>query len=151
LRQRYDRAAVSDDRDVRGRRGQRNIEAARAMFGAFIAQDTERMIGLSDPRISVAGGPIAERTGRTDPYRGHEGLRELARDLAKTWSEVVVTPQEYRAIAGAVLVSATLTAHSSSSMLTGSVAWVYRVRRRKVVSVEVFRCYDDALATLGGR
>jgi hypothetical protein len=142
---------VSDDRDLRGRRGQRNIEVARAMVDAFIAQDTERMIGLSDPRISVAGGPIAERTGRTDPYCGHEGLRELARDLAKTWSEVVVTPQEYRAVGGAVLVSATLTAHSSSLMLTGSVAWVYRVRRRKVVSVEVFRCSSDALATLGGR
>jgi hypothetical protein len=33
--------------------------------------------------------------------------------------------QEYRAVGGAVLVSATLTAHSSSSVLTGSVAWVY--------------------------
>jgi hypothetical protein len=63
----------------------------------------------------------------------------------------MVTPQEYRAVGGAVLVSATLTAHSSSSMLTGSVAWVYRVRRRRVVSVEVFRCSGDALAALGGR
>jgi len=41
-----------------------------------------------------------------------------------------------------------LSAHSQAAMLTGSVAWVYRLRRRKVVSVEVFRCEADALASL---
>jgi hypothetical protein len=121
------------------------------MVAAFTAQDADRMIALSGRDIFVAGGPITERTGRSDPYRGHDGLRELVGDLAKSWSEVVVTPQEYRPVGGAVLVTATLTAHSQASMLTGSVAWVYRVRRRKVVSVEVFRSCDDALATLGGR
>ena len=121
------------------------------MFDAFTTQDVDRMVALADRDISVAGGPIAERTGRSDPYRGHDGLRELVRDLANSWSEVAVTPQEYRHVGGAILVSATLTAHSQDSMLTGSVAWLYRVRRRKVVSVEVFRCCDDALASLGGR
>jgi hypothetical protein len=121
---------------------------ARAMFAAFTAQDADCMVTLADRDISVAGGPITERTGRSDPYRGHEGLRELVADLAKSWSEVVVTPQEYRPVGGAVLVTATLTAHSQAAMMTGSVAWVYRVRRRKVVSVEVFRCCGDALASL---
>jgi hypothetical protein len=118
------------------------------MFDAFLAQDTERMLALADPSISVAGAPIAERTGRPAPYLGQEGLRQLVRDLAKTWTEVRVMPQEYRHVGGAVLVTATLAAHSQGAMLTGSVAWVYRVRRRKVVSIEVFRSRDDALAAV---
>jgi ketosteroid isomerase-like protein len=124
------------------------VDVATAMFAAFTAQDPDQMVALTDPDVSVAGAPIAERTGRSDPYRGHEGIRDLVRDLAETWSEVHVAPQEYRPIGDAVLVIATLSAHSQAAMLTGSVAWVYRLHRRKVVSVEVFRCEADALASL---
>jgi ketosteroid isomerase-like protein len=124
------------------------VELAKAMFAAFIAQDAERMLALADPGISVAGAPIAERTGRPAPYTGQEGLRELVRDLAKTWTDLQVMPREYRHVGGAVVVTATMTAYSQGGMLTGSVAWVYRARRRKVVSVEVFRCREDALAAV---
>jgi hypothetical protein len=118
------------------------------MVAAFIAQDTDQMVALAEPEVFVAGAPIAERTGRSDPYRGHEGLREVVRDLAEIWKDLRVTPQEYRPVGEAVLVIATLSAHSEAAMLTGSVAWVYRLRRRKVVSVEVFRSGADALASL---
>jgi ketosteroid isomerase-like protein len=133
---------------VRGRREESDIELAKAMFAAFIGQDAERMLALADAGISVAGAPIAERTGRSAPYVGREGLRELVRDLAKTWTELRVMPSEYSHIGGAVLVTATMTAHSEDGMLTGSVAWVYRVRRHKVMSVEVFRSRSDALAAI---
>jgi ketosteroid isomerase-like protein len=119
-----------------------------AMFAAFAAKDTERMLALADRGIFVAGGPLAERTGRPNPYRGHAGLEELVHDLAKLWGELRVTPREYGHLGGAVLVTATLDAHSQGKMLTGSVAWIYRVRRRKVVSVEVFRSRSEALAVL---
>jgi ketosteroid isomerase-like protein len=133
---------------VRGRREESDIELAKGMFAAFIAQDAERMLALAGPGISVAGAPIAERTGRSAPYVGQEGVRDLLRDLSKTWTDLRVMPREYRHVGGAVLVTATMSAHSSEGMLTGSVAWVYRVRRRKVVSVEVFRCREDALAAV---
>jgi ketosteroid isomerase-like protein len=142
------RKTVGMQRWVRGRREQSDIELAKAMFAAFIAQDAERMLALADGDISVAGAPIAERTGRSAPYIGREGLMELVRDLAKTWTDLHVMPREYIHVGGAVLVTATMTAHSQGGMLTGSVAWVYRVRRHKVVSVEVFRSRNDALAAL---
>jgi ketosteroid isomerase-like protein len=119
------------------------------MFAAFAAQDRERMLALAHPDVIVEGGHLAERTGRRDPYRGHEGLTELLSDLAKVWEELEVTPREYRRVGRAVLMTATLSAHSQGAMLTGSVAWIYRMRRRKVVSIEVFRCRDDALSALG--
>jgi ketosteroid isomerase-like protein len=118
------------------------------MFAAFAAQDRERMLSLVHPRVVVDGGHLAERTGRRDPYRGHDGLTELLSDLAKVWDGIEVTPREYRCVGRAVLMTATLAAHSQGAMLTGSVAWIYRMRRRKVVSIQVFRCLDDALAAI---
>jgi uncharacterized protein len=106
------------------------------------------MLALTDPGIVVAGGPIAERTGRSEPYRGHEGLSELVGDLAKVWKDLRATPREYRALGGAVLVIASVAGQSPAATLTGAVAWIYRVRRRKVLSVEVFRSAADALAAL---
>jgi hypothetical protein len=140
--------AISWRRRVRRRRTKSDIQVATAMVAAFAAQDIERMVALTDPGIVVAGGPLTERSGRTSPYRGHEGLSELLRDLAKFWGELRVNPREYRHVGGAVLVTATLAAHAQGAMLTGSVAWIYRVRRRKVVSVEVFRSGGEALAAL---
>lgn len=116
------------------------------MFAAFTAEDAERMLALAVADIFVEGGPIAERTGRLDPYRGHEGLRELVRDLAKTWKELRVIPREYRHLGGAVLVTATMAAHSQGETMSGSVAWIYRMRRGKIVSIEVFRSEGEALA-----
>jgi ketosteroid isomerase-like protein len=140
--------AAGPRRWARGRRDAKNVEVAMAMLAAFTAQDADRMVALAEPEVFVGGAPIAERTGRSDPYRGHDGLREVVRDLAEIWKDLRVTPQEYRPIGDAVLVIATLSAHSQAAMLTGSVAWVYRLRRRKVISVEVFRCEADALASL---
>jgi ketosteroid isomerase-like protein len=131
---------------MRKRAGESDIEVAMAMFAAFAAGDTARMLAIADPGIVVAAGPLAERTGRSSSYRGHEGLSELLRDLAKIWDDLRVTPREYRHLGGAVLVTATLSARSEGAMLLGSVAWIYRVRRRRVVSIEVFRSGDDALA-----
>jgi ketosteroid isomerase-like protein len=117
-----------------------------AMFAAFAAHDLDRMLAIADPGIVVDAGQLAERTGRSDSYRGHEGLSELLSDLAKIWDDLRVTPREYRHLGGAVLVTATLSARSEGAMMLGTVAWVYRVRRRRVVSIEVFRSGDDALA-----
>jgi ketosteroid isomerase-like protein len=139
--------AFSPRRWARGRRDERDIEVAAAMFTAFAAEDAERMLALADEGILVEGGPIAERTGRTDPYRGHQGLKELLRDLAKIWGELQVSPREYRHLGGAVLVTATMTAHSQGGMMSGSVAWIYRIRRGKIVSIEVFRSESEALAS----
>jgi len=120
-----------------------------AMFAAFDAQDKERMLALVDRDVVIDGGPLVERTGRSAAYRGHEGISELLDDLAKMWEELQVTPREYRHLGGGVLVTATIAAHAQGQMLTGSVAWVYRIRRRKVVSIEVFRSGAEALTRLG--
>jgi ketosteroid isomerase-like protein len=122
-----------------------------AMFAAFDAEDKERMLALVGRDIVVDGGPLAERTGRSDAYRGHDGISELLDDLGAIWKELQVTPREYRHLGGAVLVTAMIAAHAQGQMLTGSVAWVYRIRRRKVVSIEVFRSGAEALAAVDRR
>jgi ketosteroid isomerase-like protein len=133
---------------MRERGSESDIQVAMAMVAAFAARDMARMLAIADPGIVIAAGHLVERTGRTDSYRGHEGLSELLRDLANIWEDLRVTPREYRHLGGAVVVTATLAAHSDGAMLLGSVAWIYRVRRGRIVSIEVFRSGGDALAAL---
>lgn len=141
---------LSPRRWARARQEASDVQIAGAMFAAFAAQDRERMLALAHPRVVVDGGHLAERTGRTDLYLGHDGLKDLLSDLARVWEELEVTPRESRRVGRAVLMTATLAAHSQGATLTGSVAWIYRMRRRKVVSIEVFRCREDALAAIDG-
>ena len=140
--------ALSPRHWLRGRQAASDVHLAGEMFAAFAHQDRARMLALAHPDIVVDSGDFAERTGRRGPYRGHEGLSELLNDLGELWLELEVTPRGYHHVGRAVLVTATMTARSEEAMLTGSVAWIYRLNRRRVVSIEVFRCRDDALAAL---
>ena len=38
-----------------------------------------------------------EHAGRTEPYRGHAGMRQYFRDVAAVWEELRLTPREFRA------------------------------------------------------
>ena len=46
-----------------------------------------------------------EHAGRTEPYRGHDGMREYFRDVASVWEELRLTPREFRASGDLILVT----------------------------------------------
>jgi len=73
--------AVSDDRITIARRG----------FDAFNRGEVEELVALSHPdcewlpfRAQLEGGA----------YRGHDGIREFARDMAEDWESFVVEMDE---------------------------------------------------------
>jgi ketosteroid isomerase-like protein len=124
-----------------------DIEVVKAMFAAFAARDLETVLGLADPDIeltAVTGG----HAGRTDPYRGHDGLLAYFRDVAAVWEELRLTPREFREVGGLILVTGKVSARSSSRTVTGSTGWVWRVRGGKVVYVRVYASAADAIAAL---
>ena len=119
----------------------------REVYAAFAVRDIERVEAVLDPDvvfIAVTGGII----GRTEPYRGHEGMREYFRDVARIWDELVLTPREFEEVGDAILVTGRVSARSPSRMISGSTGWVWRVRNGLVVYVRVYASAAEARAAL---
>ena len=58
-----------------------DIEVVKATFAAFAARDLEAVLALAAPDIEFTA-VTGEQAGRTEPYRGHDGMREYFRDVA---------------------------------------------------------------------
>jgi ketosteroid isomerase-like protein len=124
-----------------------DIELVKAMFAAFAARDLETVLSLADPEIEFTT-VTGEQAGRTEPYRGHDGLREYFRDVAAVWEELRLTPREFREEGGLILVTGKVSARSQRRTVTGSTGWVWRVRDGKVVYARVYASAADAVAAL---
>ena len=124
-----------------------DIEVVKATFAAFAARDLNAVLALADPEIEFSA-VTGEHAGRTDPYQGHDGLRQYFRDVASVWEELVLTPREYRSSGDLILVTGRVSARSRSRTVTGSTGWIWRVRNGKVVYARVYGSAADALAAL---
>jgi ketosteroid isomerase-like protein len=126
-----------------------DIEIVKAMFAAFAARDLQMVLALADPEIEFTA-VTGEHAGRTDPYRGHDGLRAYFRDVAEVWEELRLTPREFRAAGDLVLVTGKVSARSRGRTVTGSTGWIWQVRDDKVVYGRVYASAADAIAVLDG-
>jgi ketosteroid isomerase-like protein len=124
-----------------------DIDVVKAMFAAFAGRDLESVLGLADPEIEFSS-VTGERAGRTEPYRGHAGLREYFRDVVAVWEELRLTPREFRSHGDLVLVTGKVSARSRARTVTGSTGWIWRVRDGKVVYGRVYASAADAIAAL---
>ena len=117
------------------------------MFAAFAERDLETVLGLSHPDIEFTA-VTAEHAGRTEPYRGHSGMRQYFRDVAAVWEELRLTPREFRPQGDLVLVTGKVSARSRVRTISGSTGWIWRVRDGKVVYGRVYDSAADAIAAL---
>jgi ketosteroid isomerase-like protein len=124
-----------------------DIEVVKATFAAFAERDLEGVLALADPDIEFTA-VTGEHAGRTDPYRGHDGMRQYFRDLAGVWEELHLTPREFRAVGDLVLVTGKVSARSRGRTVSGSTGWLWRVRDGKVVFGKVYASAADAIAAL---
>jgi ketosteroid isomerase-like protein len=124
-----------------------DLEVVKTSFAAFAERDLARVLELADPDIEFTA-VTGEHAGRTDPYRGHEGLRQYFRDVASIWEELRLTPREFRASGDRILVTGKVSARSKSRTVTGSTGWIWRVRDGKVTYVRVYASAADAVAAL---
>ncbi|HZB05174.1 MAG TPA: nuclear transport factor 2 family protein [Thermoleophilaceae bacterium] len=121
-----------------------DIEVVKAAFAAFAARDLQAVLALSRPDIELTAVTGAH-AGRTDPYRGHDGMRQYFRDVAAVWEELRLTPREFREEGDLILVTGKVSAHSRSRTVTG---WIWQLRNGKVTFVRVYASAADAIAAL---
>ena len=127
--------------------GRSDIDVVKEVFAAFAARDPERVMAVLDPDvvfIAVTGGIL----GRTEPYRGHEGMREYFRDVERVWDELILSPGEFEEVGDAILVTGRVSARSPARTVSGSTGWVWRVRDGLVVYVRVYASAAEAAAAV---
>jgi ketosteroid isomerase-like protein len=124
-----------------------DIDVVKAMFAAFAARDLETVLAVSDPDIEFVA-VTGEHAGRTEPYLGHEGMRQYFRDVAAVWEELRLTPREFHPVGDVILVTGKVTARSRGRTVTGSTGWIWRVRDGRVAYGKVFASAADAIAAV---
>jgi uncharacterized protein len=127
--------------------GRSDIDVVKEVFAAFAARDAERVVAALDPDvvfIAVTGGIL----GRTEPYRGHEGMREYFRDVERVWDELILSPGEFEEVGDAILVTGRVSARSPARTISGSTGWVWRIRDGLVVYVRVYASAAEAAAAV---
>jgi uncharacterized protein len=120
-----------------------DVSVVKAVFAAFAERDLERVLELVDPAVELTA-VTNDFAGRTEPYRGHEGIREYFRDVARVWDDLRLTPSDYREVGDQVLVTGRVNARSAARIVDGSTGWIWRVRDGRVVYGRVYASAADA-------
>jgi ketosteroid isomerase-like protein len=125
-----------------------DVAVVKAVFAAFSERDLGRVLELIDPEFEFTT-VTSDYAGRTEPYRGREGMREYFRDVALVWDDLRLNPREFRDVGGSILVTGRVTARSPSRIVEGSTGWVFRVRDGRVVYGRVYASASEAEEAVG--
>ena len=129
------------------------VEAAekivRALYYAFARRDVEAALGLADPAIEFWAQGTGDRAGRTEPYRGHEGLRRYFDDVAEQWEELRVEPDDFRIAGNGVIVFGTAHGIAGGKEVSLPVIWVWKLRGGRVVYARAVATVAEATRLVG--
>jgi ketosteroid isomerase-like protein len=126
----------------------RNAEIVRAVFDAFSRRDAAALIELCDPEI-VFTPPTQRLAGRSQPYRGHEGLRTYLADVGRVWEELRSEPDEYIELDDRVLCTGRVYAWGVGRVIDAPAGWVWRLRDELVVEGHVYETRRAAYEAVG--
>jgi ketosteroid isomerase-like protein len=114
-----------------------DLDVVRGIYAAFAARDLEAAYPLlaDDCELHLRG--TADRIGRTEPYRGHAGLRQYYDDVQALWEDLVLFADDYRAIPGAVIVMGHVEGRVGGERVRRSAVWSWKVRDGKATEVRV--------------
>jgi ketosteroid isomerase-like protein len=114
-----------------------DIGVVRAVYAAFAARDIEAGLAhvAQDCEIVVEG--TARIAGRHEPYRGHDGLRDYFADVRRTWDELTLHADDFRALPGSVVVMGHVEGRRGEHRIRRKVLWTWRLRDGLAVAVRV--------------
>lgn len=125
------------------------MDVVKAVFEAFAKRDVEGVLAHASEDIEFSA-VTGDHAGRTEPYRGPEGLRQYFKDVAEVWDELRIVPGEYRQAGDTVLVTGRVSASSPARIVAGSTGWIWRLRDGLVTHARVYPSAAEALAEFDG-
>lgn len=121
-------------------------DLVKQLFDAFNRRSEERIRALCEEHVEFTA-VTAEAAGRSEPYVGHDGLREYLSDVGRVWEELQVSAGEVREQGDLVLVIGRVYTRSRElGMRDLPVAWVWRLREGRFVYGRVYAEPQEALA-----
>jgi ketosteroid isomerase-like protein len=123
-------------------------EVVRALYDAFARRDLEAALALTDPDLEFWPQGTAQRASRTEPYRGHDGLRQYFADVAAHWEELRVEPGELRVAGNGVVAFGTAVGRhvGAAEEVSQPVIWLWKLREGRVLHGRVVDTAAEALA-----
>ena len=126
------------------------MEVIKAVFAAFAERDVEGVLAHASPDVEFSAA-TGDHAGRTEPYRGHDGLRQYFRDVSAVWDDLRIVPSEFRQTDDTILVTGRVSARSPARIVAGSTGWIWRLRDGLVVYGRVYPSAAEAMAAFEGR
>jgi ketosteroid isomerase-like protein len=124
-------------------------ELVRRAYQAFSKRDLDALREIADPRIEIhtVTGMIA---GRSEPYRGYDGLVEYLRDVGETWDEIELLPIDFRELSdNRLVVFGRVRARRELAVIDAPNAWLWEVGEGRIRSARVFGDPQGARELLG--
>ena len=126
----------TDDYGTHGARDT-DVDTVRAIYEAFGRRDVDAVLAHVDEDVEVVPVGTARRIGRSEPYRGRDGLREYFADAESLWDELVLYPDDVRATIDSVVVFGHVDARLDGKLIRRRVVWTWKLRGGKVVALRV--------------
>jgi ketosteroid isomerase-like protein len=124
-------------------------ELVRQAYQAFSKRDFDALVEIADPRIEIhtVTGMIA---GRTEPYRGAEGIKEYLADVGEMWDEIELLPTEFHELSDSrLVVFGRVRARRELAVIDAPNAWLWEVGEGRIRSARVFGDPQGARELLG--
>jgi ketosteroid isomerase-like protein len=121
----------------------------RKAYQAFSKRDLDALREIADPRIEIhtVTGMIA---GRSEPYRGHDGLIEYLRDVGEMWDEIELQPTNFHELSDSrLVVFGRVRARRELAVIDAPNAWLWEVGEGRIRSARVFGDPQSARELLG--
>ena len=113
------------------------VDVVRAIYAAFAARDVEGALAFLAPDCELHLRGTAARIGRDEPYVGHAGMREYFADVERTWEDLVLFAEDFRAIPGAVVVMGHVEGRIAGEPVKRRSVWTWKVSGGKATEVKV--------------
>ncbi len=116
-------------------RVEREVETVRAIYRAFARRDVEAALKYVADECELHVPGTARLTGRSEPYRGPEGVRQYFADAERVWKELTLHADDVRAATGGVVVFGHIEAMHGTERMQRRVLWSWQLRDGKAVQV----------------
>ena len=120
------------------------IEVVRGLYEAFERRDLDAMLAAFSDDAELHFEGTARLAGRSQPYRGHQGLREYLVDVERLWDELVLHATDYRAVPGSVIVMGHITGRRQGLDVRRASVWTWKVKDGRATSVKAADLGDFA-------
>ena len=120
-------------------------ELIERLFDAFNRRDPEVIVAVCHEEMEFYA-VTAEEVGRSDPYRGSEGLRAYLDDVATVWEELLITPNEIEQREDSLLVRGRVYLRSREHGIRDMpTAWIWDVIDDRFIRGQAFINPEEAV------